>query len=225
MIYYLLCILGLFIQLTFIAVEHRGKYLGAVILKGSASVIFVILGMYCMQSSENQKFATLIVAGLILGALGDVILNLRFLLKQHEQKTFICGTLSFFTGHILYLSALIPQCKDIWIYIVSGAIASALLLFWLFGQVENIKSGLKIFGIIYLGTITMMTSIAFGWLISSSGSASAWVYVIGAVLFMLSDIVLIMNTFRSKKKFSMRVTNLTLYYFGQLLIAMSLRFI
>ena len=50
-------------------------------------------------------------------------------------------------------------------------------------------------------------------------------YALGAVLFTLSDIVLIFNTFGGATKYSMRITNLSLYYIGQLLIALSLFFI
>lgn len=39
---------------------------------------------------------------------------------------------------------------------------------------------------------------------------------------MSSDIVLIFNTFSGTTKFSLRITNLSLYYVGQLLIAGSL---
>lgn len=47
-------------------------------------------------------------------------------------------------------------------------------------------------------------------------------YAIGAVLFMVSDIVLIFNTFSRKTKFSMRIANLSLYYIGQMMIALCL---
>jgi hypothetical protein len=45
----------------------------------------------------------------------------------------------------------------------------------------------------------------------------------GALLFLASDVVLILNTFGPKSTFSMRVVNLVLYYVGQLMIALSLQ--
>jgi uncharacterized membrane protein YhhN len=50
-------------------------------------------------------------------------------------------------------------------------------------------------------------------------------FAAGAVSFLISDIVLILNTFGKETKFTLRVTNLTLYYIGQLLIALSLQLI
>jgi 7-cyano-7-deazaguanine synthase in queuosine biosynthesis len=46
----------------------------------------------------------------------------------------------------------------------------------------------------------------------------ALLYVIGAVLFTASDVIMIFNTFGGTPKFSMRAANLSLYYLGQLLI-------
>ena len=70
-----------------------------------------------------------------------------------------------------------------------------------------------------------MTSIAIGNCITSGFETSALLYALGAVLFTVSDVVLIFNTFGKESKFSLRITNLSLYYIGQLLIAGSLFFI
>ena len=49
-------------------------------------------------------------------------------------------------------------------------------------------------------------------------------FAAGAVLFLVSDIVLILNTFGKETKQSLRICNIMLYYIGQLLIALSLHF-
>ena len=54
-------------------------------------------------------------------------------------------------------------------------------------------------------------------------SAHTIVFLVGVVLFLMSDVILILNTFGPKKSFVMRVSNLMLYYVGQLLIALSLQ--
>ena len=51
------------------------------------------------------------------------------------------------------------------------------------------------------------------------------IFAVGAILFLVSDIVLILNTFGRETKQSLRVTNISLYYAGQILIALSLRFL
>ncbi len=56
-----------------------------------------------------------------------------------------------------------------------------------------------------------------------TGSAFTKLFSAGAFLFLISDIVLILNTFGKESKFSLRITNLSLYYIGQLMIALSLQ--
>ena len=51
------------------------------------------------------------------------------------------------------------------------------------------------------------------------------IFFAGTLLFFVSDVVLILNTFGQESRFSLRVTNLSLYYVGQLLIALSLQYI
>ena len=223
--YLALCILGLCIQLAFILVENKKKYVPAVILKGSASVVFVVLGLLSMRLAGDQGFARLVVAGLILGAVGDVLLNLRFVFEKAGQKIFLAGIAAFLTGHILYLAALIPGSRSLPLCLLCGAAAAALLLWWIFSRVGAVKRAFKIFGIVYIGVIVLMTAVAIGRLMAEPGSVSALLYVLGALLFTASDVVMILNTFGSTQKFSMRAANLTLYYLGQLLIAVSLQFV
>ena len=45
----------------------------------------------------------------------------------------------------------------------------------------------------------------------------------GTLLFLVSDVILIINNFGPKASFPLRVSNLMLYYVGQLLIALSLQ--
>lgn len=219
----LLCILGMAIQACFIAVEHKEKYVGAVCLKGSASIVFVIIGAIAFAAASNTQFAKLVFIGLILGAVGDILLNLRFVFEKNGQKIFLMGIAAFLAGHILYLAALVPQSESLWLCIIIGAVVAAAILAYIFKTME-VKTAFKVFGIFYIGAVVIMTAIAIGNLIVNPG-ASTWLYAIGAVLFTVSDIVLIFNTFGSEQKFSLRITNLSLYYVGQLLIACSLFFV
>lgn len=65
-----------------------------------------------------------------------------------------------------------------------------------------------------------MLSAVVGKLIALPYTANV-IYAVGMVMFTLSDTVLIIS---GPTKFSLRITNLSLYYLGQLLIAFSLYF-
>ena len=220
----ILAIIGMGLQGCFITVEHQEKYVPAVILKGLAALCFVIIGFLgSSQVVMEFDFAKKITIGLLFGLLGDVCLNLRFVLKNFGQKIFLIGILMFLIGHILYLVALIPFAVKLWTCIAIGAVLAAALLTYIFLTMK-VKIAFKIFGVFYLGAVIIMTVIALGIAIFAP-NPKAIVYAVGAVLFTASDIVLIFNTFSGVTKFSLRITNLSLYYLGQLLIAGCLFFI
>jgi uncharacterized membrane protein YhhN len=110
---FLIALIGILLQACFILVEHKEQYTGAVILKGSAALIFCAIGFLSLGSAQNLGFARLICIGLCFGALGDILLNLRFVFPKVGQKIFLAGVAAFLTGHILYLAALIP-CQARW---------------------------------------------------------------------------------------------------------------
>ena len=219
--YIFLGIICLIIAAAFIYVEHKEKYVSAVILKGLASLCFVLIGVLSSKLSGDAQFAKLVVIGLVLGCIADVLLNLRFVLPKIGKKVFLVGILVFLSGHVLYLAALIPKCRCLWICLAAGVVLTALAMKWIFTKITAEKA-FNIFGIFYIGAIMLMTCVSIGILITSPSASSA-MFACGAVLFLVSDIVLILNTFGKETKFSLRITNLSLYYLGQILIALSLQ--
>ncbi len=216
----IMIIVGFLLQGLFIFTEHREKYLLADILKGSASLIFVLIGLKAYQT-VNFAFNRQLLIGLVFGLIGDVLLNLRYVFPKQGQKIFLIGIVAFLIGHIMYLLALIPQARHIlWYCAIPGAVAAACLLAYIFKTME-VKKAFKIFGIFYLGAVFIMTAIAIGIAIFTP-SRRAIIYAVGAILFTASDVILIFNTFSGVTRFSMRIMNLTLYYLGQILIAVSM---
>ena len=221
MSYMWLAYIGLAVQFLFIYVEQQKKYVPAVALKGTASLFFVLLGCFGLSLATVPSFAKVVVAGLIFGLLGDVCLNLRFVLEKAGQKVFLVGILMFLIGHILYLVALIPLTAKLWVWLIVGIVVAAALLYWILTSVEAEKA-FKIFGIVYIGAVVLMTAVSVGVFLTRH-SAGSLLYMIGAVLFTASDIILIFNTFTKDGKAWMRPANLTLYYLGQVLIAASIQ--
>ena len=219
----LLTILCLIIMSVFIYFEKKEKYVIAVILKGLASLMFVLLGFWCASNLGESEFSKFVKIGLILGLIADVMLNLRFVFKKKGKIVFLVGILVFLSGHILYLCALIPTVNNIVLPLVVGVVLTAIIIKWIFTQIEAQKA-FKIFGIFYIGAIVIMNCFAIANLLQDPTNTRYIIFVIGAISFLISDIVLILNTFGKTSKFSLRITNLSLYYVGQLLIAFSLMF-
>ena len=217
---YFLIPLCLCIMAAFIYMEKQEKYVPAVVLKGLASLCFVVLGLL---TSPGTHMAKLIVTGLILGCVADVMLNLRWVFQEKGQMIFLIGILIFLSGHVFYLAAILPMCRSKLLCILIGTVLTALLMMWIFKRITA-KKAFKIFGVFYIGAIVILNCVAIGNLLSAP-SAFTGVFAAGAVLFLISDIVLILNTFGSETKLSLRITNIGLYYIGQLLIALSLMFV
>lgn len=210
-----LCLAGCFLWM-----EKQEKYVPAVVLKGLASLCFVLLGL---RLSPGTPTARLIVTGLILGCAADVMLNLRWVFQKKGQMIFLVGILVFLSGHIFYLAAVLPRCPYKLACILAGAVLTALMMVWIFRQITA-KKAFKIFGVFYIGAIMILNCVAVGNLIADP-CAFTGIFAAGAFLFLISDVVLILNTFGSETKMSLRITNIGLYYVGQLLIALSLKFL
>lgn len=219
-----LCAVCLILAAIFIYIEKKGYYLPADVLKGIASLCFVIVGILGAVSSGGSQYAWTVVGGLVLGAIADVLLNLRYVFEgKKAQLAFLVGIFVFFLGHIVYVIALSTRCEYLIPCIVIGIAAGIGLLIWIFTKIEC-KLVFKIFGFFYVCTIAVMNVVAIGVLLTNP-TLDAALFVFGAILFLISDILLTLNTFGSEQLFSRRVANLMLYYIGQLLIALSLQFV
>lgn len=203
----------------FLRQESREKYVPAVLLKGLASCCFVLLGLL---ASPGTPLARLVVLGLVLGCAADVLLNLRWVFEKKGKLIFLVGILVFLGGHILYLAAVLPLCGNRLAIFLAGAALTALLMSRIFKRISAEKA-FKIFGVVYIGAIVLLNCVAVANLLAAP-SAFTGLFAAGAVFFLVSDVVLILNTFGSETKQSLRVTNVMLYYVGQLLIALSLLF-
>ena len=161
--------------------------------------------------------------GLLLGCAADVLLNLRYVFEKKGQLVFLVGILVFLSGHVLYLAAILSGASYWLPCVLLGVVLTALLMWWIFQRITA-KKAFKIFGVVYLGAIMLLNCVAIGNLIADPRAFTA-LFAAGSALFLVSDIVLILNTFGKETRQSLRVTNISLYYLGQLLIALSLLFL
>ena len=204
-------------------VETKKKHLLSVFLKGLASLCFVLLGILGYEISNNYAVAENVLAGLFLGMIGDILLNLRYVFLKYAQKIFLVGILVFFAGHVMYIVALAPISGCLTASVIAGAVLTVILVRWLYSQI-NAKPVFRIFGVFYMGAIVIMTCIALG-ILFTDPSAFSGIFSAGALMFLASDIILILNAFGPKSNSTMRIANIILYYTGQLLIATGLQFI
>ena len=221
MIYQILffSLVGIMLDIHFISMEYKGKMLVATILKGLASLVFVIMGIY-LYSLSPSKIGGMIVAGLVLGMVGDIFLNMRNLFEgATSNKVFAVGILAFLLGHFMYIAALyMTDSNSILIALIMTIIIAVAAIPPLMKVITAPSKGLKIFGYVYLTIVIAMFSSATALLIKSGVKSFSLVFTIGALLFMVSDFIMIYYSFGKKIK-PLRAINLITYYIGQLLIA------
>lgn len=162
--------------------HHRARF----VAKPVASAAFIIAGIGAPP---------LVVAGLVLGALGDVALLF--------DKGFLAGLGVFLLGHLAYAVAF-PPTVPLWI--VPPAIGGVVALAWLWPHLGKMKLPV----IAYVVAIVAMVAGAL--------ATDNLVLKLGAIAFFASDLSVARDKFVAKS-WTNRAWGLPAYYGGQLLIA------
>ena len=217
--------------LFIVARVMKGGLLG-VMIKTLASFGFVtsgIIGLIVSDMIGIYKWTLgLIVVGLVLGMIGDIVLDLKVVYPNNDKYYLNAGMLSFFLGHVCFIVAFSLWTDPIERFTSAISIADALLisagiatLLTLGITFSSKKMGLQ-FGnyliqtIAYTFILTFSTTYA---LILSIFGAGLWLAFVGLLLFFLSDIVLSFQYFGGKlSNKSLVIVNHALYYAAQIIL-------
>lgn len=215
-------LLGCAAEAIFIVLERKGKLLAALLLKSAASLSFVFSGAMALGITNDPPFAKLVLAGLALGALGDICLNLRFLLTARAKPVFMAGIAAFLLGHIAYLSALITRAPNaLFFALPASALAALLIVRFVLARVE-VQGTLRIFGVVYLCIVILMAACAVALFALAPSDPAHALFAFGGALFAASDVLLILNQFGKRPYPAFRILNLSFYYLGQVCIALTI---
>lgn len=216
----LFCLLGQPLPALLIYMEDRKRMRAALLLKALSSLYFVLLGFFLMKRCPDPRYARYIFAGLLFGLGGDVLLNLCHLIKEN-RLVFLAGGTLFLTGHILYLLALLPAAGSllrVFLYTLLLFLPLVLFVYWRTAE----ETVLRILALIYLLAVTLMTASALSFFHEAPALYRARLIFPGALLFLLSDTLLVKNMLNQNRFRWMRIVLLVFYYLGQTLIALSL---
>lgn len=161
--------------------HHRARF----VVKPIASLAFIAVGLHAPP---------LVLAGLILGAIGDVALLF--------ERGFLPGLVAFLAGHLAYAIAFPPH--DAWV--IAPALGGLAALVWLWPHL----GALRIPVIAYVGAIVAMVGGAL--------ATDNRLLMVGAVLFFASDLAVARDKFVAREWLN-RAWGLPAYYAAQLLIA------
>lgn len=204
------CVVGLAVLL---AGERSQRQLPRCAGKLVASASFLVVAMLARRGGA---FDTWIVAGLVLGAIGDVALLF--------QRGFLIGLVVFLLGHLAYVVGVDHELPaTAWLgaagiaAIVPAAVSlTALALLW------SRLGSMRIPVIAYVLVISSMVIAAIALARADVIAARrAHRFLAGAVLFFASDLSVARDKFVAPT-FANKTWGLPAYYAGQLLIAWSL---
>ena len=227
-------IIGLAIILIcwYIISKHQKYDLKELLIKTSISFLFVIVALVAtLESSKFTIFNVLVISGLLLGLIGDILLDLKYVDIERTTGYTYGGFISFGIGHILFVTALIInyyQSGGV-LYIILPIIASIVLsiVTILLEKPLKLKYGkYKIISLIYafllFGTVTFSLSLS----IQNGFQVTALtMFLIGSISFTLSDLVLSGTFFgENKERIIDFVLNYVFYYGAQFTIALLLLF-
>lgn len=218
--------IAVIMMVIYILVELTQKPLYALFIKALASLSFILLGVtrLLFVQSAYPELLGWVLLGLASGLIGDIVLALRPLRPQEEDKIIIVlGIISFALGHLFYLVGLSTIQPIAWISYVIGVIAMVIVV--IMSKIMKFEMGIaRIPSYLYAFMIFLMIGQGIIFMTSSPQEVSYLIFMIGAILFGISDLILAPIYYTPQTSKMMVVMNLVTYYSAQILIALSLWF-
>lgn len=230
MMYYIVLAVGVVVSFLFCYQRRLGFSLQNLLFKSVSSLCFLLTAVFALIYNPGAfTYGSLIIMGGALGLVGDILLDLKGIYKEHENIYLRGGFIFFLVGHIFYTGSIVYSVKMKWYLVLISAVVSMIVGIVTVAMANVMKvhyGAYRRIVAIYVAFLVMTTIISVISVIVSGFQKGYILMAVGAVLFLLSDLVL-SNTFfgRGKDKPHHFFINHFLYYAGQYLIAASVLFV
>jgi uncharacterized membrane protein YhhN len=220
--------LSVIFVMIYIIIEHQKRPLLALMVKGFASLSFIIVfaaAVYGRVQFIDRALVSLVLLGLVSGLLGDLYLALRPLRPKAENEQIILGGITAFSvGHLFYLFALISLSG---FHVIAIPIAIIMTIVVILGsKFMKFQMGIaKYPTYFYSLLIFLMIGSSLGHGLAAGFGMFEILMFLGAILFGISDLILAPIYYQGKDTKLMITLNLMTYYAAQILIALSIYFI
>lgn len=192
---------------------------GGIILKSITSACFFMLGVINLifvlrMKTEKIKFSILLLVGLFFAMLGDILLEINF----------IVGAIFFAIGHIFYFISFCWLERFKWTDLIFGFVIfiPSVLVITLYPHFDFGGVVMEVLCVFYALVISLMVGKAVSTYIAKK-SLSRLIIMIGTILFFFSDLMLLFNVFSSVSS-AFGVLCLVTYYPAEFLLAFSILF-
>jgi uncharacterized membrane protein YhhN len=196
--------------------------------KPLSTVLVILVGAlsFTRPSAYDITYTVLILGGLALSLAGDI-----FLIDRANPKAFVAGLVAFLLAHLIYIAAFLHVQSSLGLGAnvaadIVTAIGLGLIAVMVYCYMRPGLGRMRVPVIAYMLVISIMVHRALAVVLVHTGSpAQAAFIAFGALLFYLSDAILGINRFRFNGQLPYgHILNLSTYYAGQLLIALSASF-
>ena len=225
---YLIISLGAIALTLFLIARDRKGSVKALLLKTTTSFLFISVAFASFMVNSGQgvaSFFALIMMGLICGLIGDIILDLKIMYKESASLYQHGGMVAFLVGHLFYLAALIIYFGFDWTPLVIAvvlaiiiALVSKFILKFNFAE-HTVDTYAYTFFLSYMMTQACYAAITRGF------TACTILLAAGSILFLLSDLILVMTYYDNKDSKPFIAANHILYYAAQFTIALSVLYL
>lgn len=216
----------------FLFFRVKEKRVTAVIFKGLVSLMFIATAIVAWQTSTHPQnlFGLFIILALFCGLLGDIFLDLKYVIKEKEDLYTVLGFVAFGVGHIFSITGVLTYFFDFSLsplYIIIPILISVVLVVvsLLMEKFTPIKyQKMKPCVILYGFLLFLVASLYFSTSIQSGFNNITIISIaFGYVLFALSDLILNNTYFAPNCNTPIYViSNHLIYYIAQFSIAISL---
>ena len=187
--------------------ERSGWRPGVWVAKPLASAGFVAAAI--AGGAPASGYGSWLLAGLLLAALGDVLL-----IPRGAQATFLAGLVSFLLGHVAYAIAFAVRGLDLATSLVAALAVLPASLLALHAIFPHVPLRMRRPVLAYLVVVSTMLVCAAG----TVGHERRPAIALGAFAFYLSDLAVARERFVAKG-FANKLWGLPLYFGAQLLLA------
>lgn len=221
------------VVVTIFLIDKIHKYsLRETIIKSFASLIFIAIATYHNYIQGYPSYGSLLIIALVLGLLGDIWLDLKYVFPSEDKIFTYAGFICFGIGHIFFISAMFSR-----FYIPGNVLFIILpLVFGLFMgfltiilekamklQYMKMKPVVFIYGVLLFSMFAVAVSM---FILNEFKPVTLLLMSIGGCLFAVSDLILSGTYFGVGKERAIDISlNGALYYLAQFTIAFSILYL
>jgi len=232
--------LCVFSTIVFLVARVKKGGLAGLFTKIIASVCFIMLGMFLSFGKNQIGYYSslpicLIIIGLVLGLVGDIVLDLKVMYEFHDKQYLNCGMTAFSVAHIFNIAAILTfvntqisvQNYLIPIAIIAGScVVLTLVISLISTKILKLNYGKHaVLTNIYCFILLLTTALSIYFTVVLKNYYMI-ILSVGFVFFLLSDLILSTQYFGGKQdNKKLIILNHATYYLAQILIATFIYFI